>query len=302
MKEYDLIIIGTGSAMNLVEPFLKRNPEARIAVIDKDQPGGICLTRGCIPSKLLVYPAELVELARRMPQFGLDVVVRRIDFAKVMERMREHVHPEGIRRGLTEADQLDYYHDTARFTAPYTLRVGAETLHSRFIILCTGSEAVIPPIEGIEDVDYLTSDTLLALTRLPSSLLIVGGGYIAAEYGHFFAAMGSEVTVVGRNPQFLPNEEPEVSDVALRMLGRRMRILTNHEAVKVAPSDRGATLWARDRATDRRTKLDAEALLIAAGRGPTSRHLSPEKGGIQTTEQGWIEAAQGQRGLLHRLP
>ncbi|NIU38478.1 FAD-dependent oxidoreductase, partial [Candidatus Bathyarchaeota archaeon] len=104
-----------------------------------------------------------------------------------------------------------------------------ETITSKMIFLCTGSKPIIPPIKGVDKVGYLTSDTVLKMNRLPESIAIVGGGYIAAEYGHFFSAMGSKVTIIGRNPQFLKQEEPEVSALAKKELEKHMTILTNHE-------------------------------------------------------------------------
>src|ERR687885_877430 len=125
MKEYDLISIGTGSAINIVDVMLQRNPNLQVAVIDKDEPGGICLTRGCIPSKILLYPAEMLRTIERANEFGIDVQLHKIDFHKVMERMRHYIKEEidMIRNGLSKSENIDYYHKTAEFIAPYTLKV-----------------------------------------------------------------------------------------------------------------------------------------------------------------------------------
>ena len=292
MKDYDLIVIGSGSAMNLVDPMLQRNPEMRVAVIDKDEPGGICLTRGCIPSKILLYPAELVRVIGEAGELGVDVELKRADFAKVMERMRKLIDAdiESFRRGLSSSEYIDYYHAAAEFVAPYTLKVSGETIASKLIFLCTGSQAMIPPIEGLAGAGYITSDEAFRLKRLPSSIAIVGGGYIAAEFGHFFSAMGSEVTVLGRNPRFLPREEPEVSALAKSMLGRHMKIITNHEVKKAEKVDGGKKrLHAVDRGSGEETVVAAEEIMVASGRGPTTAILHPEKAGIRTTKEGWIE-------------
>jgi mycothione reductase len=204
MKQYDLISIGTGSAMNIVSAMVQENPTMKVAVIDKDEPGGICLTRGCIPSKMLLYPAELVRTLERAPEFGIQVDIEKKDFKMVMDRMRTLVSKDIdiIRQGLSQSKNMDYYPAIAEFIGPYILKVGNETITSKMIFLCTGSKPTIPPIKGLEEVGYLTSDTVLKMTQLPESIAIVGGGYIAAEYGHFFSAMGAEVTIIGRNPQF----------------------------------------------------------------------------------------------------
>ncbi|MGC9555068.1 MAG: FAD-dependent oxidoreductase, partial [Thermoplasmatota archaeon] len=146
VQEYEAIIIGTGSGTNLVEPLLQQHPGGKIAVIDKDPPGGICLTRGCIPSKMLLYPAEVMSTIRRAGRFGIDVQVNRVRFDAVMKRMRDHVDGqiEDIRQSLEQEEQIDYYPQEARFVAPRTLEVGGQRLSSDLIILCTGSRSLIP--------------------------------------------------------------------------------------------------------------------------------------------------------------
>jgi dihydrolipoamide dehydrogenase len=125
LKKYDLIVIGTGSAMNLVGPMLQRNPSMKVAVIDKDEPGGICLTRGCIPTKILVYPAEMIRVIEHSRQLGIDVDVKNVNFSTIMTRMRESIDEdiESIRQGLMRSENIDYYPMIAEFTAPYQLRV-----------------------------------------------------------------------------------------------------------------------------------------------------------------------------------
>ena len=291
MREYDLIAIGSGSAMNIVSAVIQENPHMKIAVIDKDAPGGICLTRGCIPSKILLYPAELVRTVGRSGEFGVEVDIRKIDFEKVMERMRTLTGGDinMIRQGLSHSENVDYYPDVAEFVGPYTLKVGGETITSKMIFLCTGSKPIIPPIKGLEKVGYLTSDTILKMNRLPESIAIVGGGYIAAEYGHFLSAMGSKVTIIGRNPQFLKQEEPAVSALAKKELEKHMTILTNHEVREAEKTSTGKKrLVAVNRENGEKAVITADEILIATGRGPNTDVLHPERGGIETDKRGWI--------------
>jgi len=291
MKEYDVIAVGTGSAMYVVDGMMQRNPEIKVAVIDKDEPGGICLTRGCIPSKILLYPAEVVRTIERAEIFGIDVDLRKIDFAKVMKRMRNIIDGdiESIRQGLNSTPNIDYYHATAEFISPYTLKIGNATIRSKMILLSIGSESTIPPIHGLKEAGYYTSDTILYITKLPESIAVVGGGYIAAEYGHFLSAMGSNITIIGRNPQFLPQEEPEVSAIARRELEKHMTILTNSEVIQAekTPSKR-KRLIAVERTTGEKKTIEAHEILIAAGRGPV-KDIHPERAGIKTDERGWIQ-------------
>jgi mycothione reductase len=291
VKDYDLIVIGTGSAMNIVDPMLRDNPKMKVAVIDKDEPGGICLTRGCIPSKILLYPAELVRLTEKAREFGISTEITSIDFGVVMARMRSLIDADidSIRRGLSSSENIDYFHKVAEFVAPYTLKVAGETIRSKMIFLCTGSKTIVPKIEGLSKVGCLTSDHVLKLKRLPTSVAVVGGGYIAAELGHFLSAMGSKVTIVGRNPQFLPDEEPEVSEVLRDELGRHMTILTNIEVKGAAMSAGLKTLIAFDRSSGQKREITAEEILVATGRGPTNDILHPEKGGVAIDGAGWIK-------------
>jgi len=277
--------------MNIVDPLLRENRGMKIAVIDKDEPGGICLTRGCIPSKILLYPAELVRLTEKAQEFGIDTEIRSIDFGQVMARMRSLIDADidSIRQGLTSSENIDYFHDVAEFVAPYTMKVGEESISSKMIFLCTGSQPVIPPVKGLKEAGFMTSDEVLHLKALPSSVAVIGGGYVAAELGHFLAAMGSKVTIIGRNPQFLPEEEPEVSEVLREELGVHMKILTNVEVLEAAASGGVKRLTAVERRSGRQVTVAAEAILVAGGRGPTSSFLHPEKGGVQTDEKGWIK-------------
>jgi dihydrolipoamide dehydrogenase len=291
MKTYDLIVIGSGSAMEIVNAMLQENQSMKVAIIDKDEPGGICLTRGCIPSKILLYPAELVRTIDRAGEFGIDVSVKRIDFAEVMERMKNFINKDinAIRQGLSNSKNIDYYPTLAEFTAPYTLKVGGNNITSKMIFLCTGSRPVIPPIKGLQNVGYLTSDTILKLDRLPETTIIIGGGYIAAEYGHFLSAMGSKVTIIGRNPLFIPDEEPEISALAKRELQKHMTIITNHE---VRSAERTLTgkkkLIAVNRENQKEVEIVGDEILVASGREPNTDLLHPERAGIKTDEKGYI--------------
>jgi mycothione reductase len=291
MEEFDAILIGTGSGLQIINALIQENPAMKVAVIDRDEPGGICLTRGCIPSKILLYSADVVRTLGRAAGAGVDVTMQGVRFKAVMDRMRRITgkDSEGIGNYLSNSPNIRYFRDTAEFVSPYTLKAGDATLHSGLIFLCAGSRPAVPPVKNLGDVGYLTSDTLLSRDTLPGSLAIIGGGYIAAEYGHFLAAMGSEVTILGRNPQFIPEEEPEVSEFARQELGRNITILTNHEVTMadIAP-DGKKRLHAFDRDTGRQVEIRADEILVASGRAPNTDLLKPEAGGIITDPKGWI--------------
>ncbi|MBD3189639.1 MAG: dihydrolipoyl dehydrogenase [Candidatus Heimdallarchaeota archaeon] len=292
MKKYDIIAIGTGSAMNIISGILNSERDLKVAVIDKDEPGGICLTRGCIPTKILLYSAEVVTIINRADIFGVNATIKNINFQKVMERMRSKIYHDinNIQKGLTQSQDLDYYQEIAEFVAPYTLKVGDEQIKGEMILLCIGSKPTIPLIKGLDQVDYHTSDSILKISKLPKSLGIIGGGYIAAEYGFFFAAMGSEVTIIGRNKQFVPQEEPEVSALAKEKLSEMINIHTNFEVIELIKTDNNQKkIIAVNQSTGEKIEEIADEVLIAAGRSPTTDILHPEKSGIETDEKGWIK-------------
>ena len=292
MKKYDLILIGTGSGMEVVAAMTQENPNLRVAVIDKDAPGGICLTRGCIPSKLLIYPASVVRTVEKSREFGINTEIKSVDFKAVMKRMHSVIDRDVnmIRNAISQSKNIDYYTEQAEFTAPYTIKVGKETITSKLIFLSTGSRPSVPPIEGLQETGYLTSDTILEITQLPRNIAIIGGGYIAAEYGHFLSAMGAKVTIIGRNPQFIPEEEPEVSALAKKELQKYVTILTNHEVRKAETTSKGKKLTAVDRYSKKGIEIVAEEILVATGRVPNTDILHPEKAGIKTDPKGFITA------------
>ena len=292
MKEYDILAIGSGSAVSVVDAWLQRHPGSRGALIDKDAPGGICLTRGCIPSKMLTSVADVVRTVERAGEFGVSVPGARVDFAKVMGRLHAHIDPEihAIGEGLSQAPNLDYYHEPVEFVEPYTLRsAGGVTMHSTRILLGLGSEPILPALPGLREARPLTTDTVFDLRERPDRLAILGGGYIAAEFAHFFSAVGTEVTVVGRNPRFLPQEDPEISDIVTRSLGRRVRLVLGRPPDRVEAGRRGrTTLHLPPTGTAPEENLEVDRVLVATGRGPTTRILHPERAGIATDARGWI--------------
>ncbi len=289
-KHYDTILIGTGSGLEIIRAIIQGNENARVAVIDKDEPGGICLTRGCIPSKILLYHAELIRNIQRSGEFGIEANLKGVSFPAVMRRMRALIGSDmaQIATMLAASKNIDYFRDVATFVGKKSLRVGHEIISSDLILLCTGSRPAIPTIEGLEKAGYLTSDTLLNLDHLPPKLVIIGGGYIAAEYGYFFAAMGSEVTIVGRNAQFLPECEPEIASFMMRELSRHLTIFTGHEvrAVETLPS--GKLVTATDTVNGEVTTIPTDEILVATGRSPNTDLLHPEIAGVAVDDDGWI--------------
>ena len=286
IKKYDLVAIGTGSAMLVVDGFLRFKPDAKIAVIDKDEPGGICLTRGCIPSKLIIYPAELLAEIKKADEFGIDVDIKGINFKRIMERMRKIIEEDikMIEEGL-KASKVDYYRDVATFIEPYTLKVGNNIIRGETIVIGSGSKPLIPNIPGLKEAGYLTSDDVLKLDEIPESLAIIGGGYIAMEYGNLFARLGCDVKIIEMADRLLPNEEIEISKAVEREMREIAEIYTSHRVVEVRSGNPKVVIAEKD---GNKKEIEADEILVAVGRAPNSDILKPEMGGIETSN-GWIK-------------
>ncbi len=290
MKKYDAIVIGTGSAMIIVQGLLSMSPDARIAVVDKDRPGGICLTRGCIPSKMVISVAEIIADIEKARELGVEAEIKSVDFGRIMKRMREKIdgEMERIEEALKSHPNIDFFNDTASFVKPYVLKVGGMIIKSDKIFIGSGSRPMIPPIKGLEEAGYLTSDSLLYLTEMPESLAIIGGGYIAVEYGNFFARIGCDVKIVEMLPRILSNEEPEVSKAVQKELERHAEVFTSHRVVEVEKRGDRKFLVAVDMEGNKR-EIEAENVLVAVGRESNADLLKPELGGVEVDDKGWIK-------------
>ncbi len=206
-----------------------------------------------------------------------------------MGSMRKHVKKthDRIKEALEKAEDFDFYFGEAHFTGDYTLEVNGQEIRGRTIFLVSGARPFVPSVRGIETVPYLTNESALQLTKRPESMIIIGGGYIAAEFAHFFEAMGTRVTIFQRNRRLVPEEEPEVSEALRKALGRRMEVHTNTEVVDARNSDHGVIVITRD-GDGKRLEHSAQYLLLACGRKSNADLLKVEKSGIKTDERGYI--------------
>ncbi|MCD6171165.1 MAG: dihydrolipoyl dehydrogenase [Thermoplasmata archaeon] len=287
MKHYDIIAIGTGSAMNIVSTLLESGNDIKVAVIEKDDVGGICLTRGCIPSKMLLYPAELIKKIHEAKKFGIDAEVKSINFRKIMGRMRSNIRKEieMIEHGLKSSPNIDLYQTQGEFIDDYTMKVGDEIIKGDKILLCSGSRPFVPKIDGLQEAGYITSDKLLLLDELPESIAIIGGGYIAMEYGFFLAMMGADVTVIEMLPRIIYGEEPEISELLQKEMAKIMDIKTGYKVTKV---EKGAKKKIIAEGNNEKIEVEADEILVATGRISNADLLKPEKTGVKTDAHGWI--------------
>jgi len=302
MDEVDLLVIGSGSGLDVANAAV--NQGQSVAVVEKGPLGGTCLNRGCIPSKLLLYHAEMLETVERAGEFHIDATVDDVDFSAIVREVNEEVESdsESIREGLRSSPRHDLYEGEGRFVDDHTVEiVGGDDDGTRIradtVLIAAGTRPSVPAIDGIDDVDYLTSTEALQLETPPERLVIVGGGYIAAELGHFFETFGSEVTIVGRRPNLLPEADPEVAEAFTERYADRMTVHTGHAATAVSRTDGSVTVEAKPYeygddggiVDDDGVSVTGDELLVAAGRTPNTDTLNLSETSIETDERGFIE-------------
>jgi len=292
VKEYDLAIIGSGAGMNIASNAVQAG--LSVAVAEHGPMGGTCLNTGCIPSKILLYPADVIRELQDAERIGVEGTVNSVDFPLIMQRMRSFVSVdrEQMEEGVSLVDALTVYRETAEFVGDYQLKVGEETIAAPKVVIASGARALVPPIEGLSETGYLDHVSVLDLEALPESVIIIGGGYIACEYGHFFSALGAEVTILEMMPRLLLGEDPEISEVVRRRFSRYADIHTGHEVVKVGKRDGLRTVTAVDRESGLEREFAAEEVMLAAGVRSNADLLKPERTGVETDDRGWIKVDQ----------
>ncbi len=289
MEKFDVLVIGSGSGMIIASTAVAQG--FRTAVVDSGPMGGTCLNRGCVPSKMLIYPVDVIATLKEAEKLGVNATVTSIDFKNIMDRMHTLVNGDSSRsaRAVQATPELTWFRDTGEFVSDYTMQVGAHTIRAERIFIVSGARPGIPPVKGIEQVDYLTSDTVLELEKPPRNIIIIGGGYIGVEYGHFFAGIGAKTTIIQRPFRLLPEEEPEISDLLKKEMEQRMEIHTGLEVVEAKQKGDIKALVARNRLDDSLKKFSADAMMVAVGRVPNSDLLKPEKTGVKLDERGYVK-------------
>jgi len=289
MKEYDVIVIGSGAGMSIASGAYEQG--LKVAVVENGPMGGTCLNRGCIPTKILTYVADIITQAKHLEELGVEIKIEKIDYPWIMKRMREEVDGDSRRQGesVDAAEGIDWYNGTGAFVNDYTMEIDGERIKAPNIIIAAGSRPLIPDIKGLDKVEYVTNDGALHLMEQPKSMLIVGGGYIATEFGHFFSAVGTDVTIIGRNQYLVKKEDSDVSEILKEELSKRMNVHTNHEVIEVKEEDGLKVVIAKDRSTGTKVEFKGDVLLIAAGRKTNADLFKPEKTGVKTDENGWVK-------------
>jgi len=240
---------------------------------------------------MLIFAADRIAEIQEAKKLGIEAEIRNIDFGFIMERMRKSVreNQEHMRKGLSYAENLDFYEGEGHFVDDYAIEVNGEKMKGDKIFIASGSRPLIPPIKGLDSVDFLTNETVLQLEERPESLIIIGGGYIAVEYGHFFAAMGTKVTILEMADRLVLSEEPEIAEVLKKELGRRMDVYTNVRAEEVKKNGRGITVVATDAKSGVKKEFTAQRILVAVGRRSNADLLGLENTGVEVDRRGFVK-------------
>jgi mycothione reductase len=289
MKQYDLIVVGSGSGAIISDEAVAQGK--KVAVVEKGPLGGTCLNLGCIPSKILIYAADRVADIQEAGKLGINAEVKSIRFASIMARMRRSIRQsrDQIRKGMTASKGLHLYEGTGRFVAERTLEVEGQRIRADAVVIACGSRPFVPPIKGLDGVHYWTNEQVLAQKERPESLIIIGGGYIAVEYGHFFAAMGTRVTILEMADRLTLGEEPEISALLKEALARRMEVYTGALVDEVTKKADGRVAVAVRAADGRTRELAADRLLMAVGRRSNADLLKLEKTGVEIDQRGFVK-------------
>jgi len=290
-KKFDcnLIVLGAGSA-GLVTAYIAAAVKAKVTLIEKDRMGGDCLYTGCVPSKALIRSAKFLAHARRANEFGFKSADVEFDFADVMERVQRVI------KIIEPHDSIERYSKLgveciageAKITSPWTVEVNGKILTTRNIVIAAGAHPFVPPIPGIEDVTYYTSDTIWELRELPKRLIVLGGGPIGSELTQCFARFGSHVSLIEMLPRLLMREDVEISEMVMqRFREEGVSVLTNHKAKEFLIENGENVLICEHQGKDIRIAFDE--LLVAVGRAANITGYGLEDLDIPTTRTKTIE-------------
>ena len=284
----NIVVIGGGSA-GLVTSYIGAAVKAKVTLVEKHKLGGDCLNTGCVPSKALIRSAKLLSHMSRSKEFGIDHAQAEFDFGKVMERVQsviKAIEPHDSAERYTHLG-VDVVQGSAKIVSPWEVDITHEDgsiqrLTTRSIVIATGARPFVPPIPGIEEVGYLTSDNVWALRELPKRLVVLGGGPIGAELTQAFARFGAQVSQVEMGPRIMSREDPEVSELVMaRFRAEGVAVLVNHKAKEFVIENGEKILIAEHNGEDVRIPFDA--VLVAVGRSANLKGFGLEELGIPTS-------------------
>ncbi len=298
MDKFDLIVIGSGVGLTVLDKALEMGWTC--ALVENLKFGGTCLTKGCIPSKSLTWPADLIREMQDAQRVGLDFALKSFDWDKIANRMWKSINEtQDIELALDSAANLKVFKGTASFIAPHRLSIapldGSRKIEiqSERIIIAAGARTHIPDVAGLTRCGFVMAETFFN-QQFPSqpyeSLVIVGGGAIGCEFAHIFSAFGTRVTVIESTPRLLSREEPAVSQHVAKSFARvGIEVITGARLVKAVTVGDGKQVTVEVTATGQKRQINCQEIMIATGLQPNSDLLKVKKAGLATDDQGWIK-------------
>ena len=286
MKYFDLIVIGSGSGLDVAVYAAEKG--MHVAIIEEGHLGGTCLNRGCIPSKMIIHSADVAEIIQRARLFGISPKGYKVDFAKITRRASKIVNKDSaeIEKGVKETENIVLFKKRGKFIGERTLVIGNKTIEGEKVVVAAGTRPAIPQIEGINDVDYITSDEALRLTKQPKRMVIMGGGFIAAELAHFYGSLGTKVTILQRST-LLNKEDREIAEAFTKSISKKYDVILGYSPKTVKQKGKKIVITAGK--NKKIKKIETDSLLIATGRIPNSDILDVKKSNIETDDKGNIK-------------
>ena len=281
------MVIGSGSGLELSSEAAERG--LSVAVVEEGPFGGTCLNRGCIPSKMLIHTADVLETIQGAGRFGIQAKVESVDWESIIRRVADEIDgdAQSIEAGNRQIPNITVFKGSGRFVGEKTLEVNGERISAENVLIAAGARPRVPQISGISDVPYVTSDEALRLPRQPRRLTIVGGGFIAAEMGHFFGSLGTEVTIIQRGPVLVQQEDRDISDRFTEVYQRKFHVLLNAQVTDARRNgDEINVEVSREGNTE---TITSDALLLASGRIPNSDVLQVGLTGVEVDQGGFIK-------------
>ncbi|NUL44844.1 mycothione reductase [Cellulosimicrobium funkei] len=302
-SSFDLIIIGSGSGNSLVTPYWDGR---RVAIIDAGIFGGTCLNVGCIPTKMFAYPASLAAIPAESGRLGVDLELSSTDWAGIRDRIFSRIDAisaGGFRYRDEELDHTTVITEESRFTGTHQLTTASgQVLESETIVVAAGSRPVLPDVPGIDLPQVHTSDSIMRLPKLPETLVVLGGGFIAAEFAAVFSGLGSSVVQVNRSPQLLRTHDETISERFTELASRQWRVETGWTLSRIEEAESGWVSVHLEGPEGATLVVDAEAVLVAQGRTPNTDRLNPAAAGLDVHGDGRLVVDEYQRLLSGGAP
>ncbi len=290
-KQFDtnLLVIGAGAA-GLVSAYIASVTKAKVTLVEKHKMGGDCLNTGCVPSKAILRSAKIKSYIDRASEFGLSDASAEVEFSDIMDRVQRviaKVEPHDSVERYTELG-VDCVQGHARLVSPWVAEVDGRQISARNIVIASGARPFVPPIPGLKDIDYLTSDTVWQLSSLPKRLVVLGGGPIGCELTQAFSRLGAQVTQVEQAPRLMMREDPEVSThVQYKFRTEGIDIQLGCRAERIEVRDGEKILLGR--IDEEVVEIPFDQILVAVGRSANTQGLGLEKLGVRVTERGTVE-------------